>query len=287
MLEQIKLQLFNNIKNNMPYEVFEKADGSLGIIYYYNNEWCVNTRGSFNSDQAVRAKEILKKYDMSTVNTDLTLLVEIIYPENKIVIDYKGEEKLILLAANHKVKLTEVSREYLEKTAEMTGMPIVQKFNYTIKEMMELQKTIPKDQEGFVVRFADGLRVKIKGEEYLRIHRLISQVTPLAFWDSMVDGKVRKDFLKELPEEYRTEADKIVNILEEKYMNLKHDIINEFVEAYPAVYEPGNRDKSIRKTLGLKLKEYKHGGAFFAVLDQKSLDSYILKNIRPTGNILS
>jgi RNA ligase len=167
-------------------------------------------------------------------------------------------------------------------------MPIVPKFDYTIEQMMELQKTLPKDQEGFIVRFADGLRVKIKGEEYLRIHRLISQVTPLAFWDVMVEGKVRADFLKELPEEYRTEADKIVKVLENKYMNLKHDIINEFVGVYPATYNPENRDKDVRKHIGLNMKNYQHGGAFFSVLDQnqKALDTYILKKIRPNGNVL-
>lgn len=288
-MSKTKQRLFDNVKNGMPYQVFNKEDGSLGLIYHHNGEWCVNTRGSFSSDQAIRGKEILKKYDMSRVNTNLTLLAEIVYPENKIVVDYKGEEKLVLLAANHKVKLVEVSRDYLEKTAEMTGMPIVEKFNYSIQEMEQLQKTLPKDQEGFVIRFDDGLRVKIKGEEYLKIHRLISQVIPLAFFDVMVEGKVKADFLKELPEEYRAEADKIVKTLEEKYIVLKYSIIAQFVNMYSTIeIDPDNIEKSIRKYIGLNISKYSHGAGFFAILDQnqKALDTYILKKIRPKGNVL-
>src|SRR6267154_5275283 len=53
---------------NLPdwgYEITEKMDGSAGLIYFYDNEWKINTLGSFQSDQAIKALEILKKYDMS------------------------------------------------------------------------------------------------------------------------------------------------------------------------------------------------------------------------------
>ena len=44
---------------NEPFEVFEKLDGSLGILFWYQGKWILATKGSFTSDQAVRAKEIL------------------------------------------------------------------------------------------------------------------------------------------------------------------------------------------------------------------------------------
>lgn len=287
-MSKAKVKLFNNIKNNVNYQVFNKEDGSLGIIYHDGNEWQVNTRGSFESVQSVKAKEMLKKYDLTDLDKDITLLCEIIYPENKIVVDYKGEEKLVLLAANNRKSLIEVPRFQLEQICNQIKIPLVEQFSYTIEQMMELKKTLPKDNEGFIIRFDDGLRVKIKGEEYLRIHKLISQVTPLAFFESMEDGKVRADFLKELPEEYRKEADEIVKKLEDNYMNVKHQAIYEFANAYPSVYELEDRDKSIRKQIGLNMKLYKHSGAFFAILDQnkKSFDNYIMKIIRPKGNVL-
>ena len=68
------------------YQSFEKSDGSLGIIYFYDGEWRINTRGSFTSDQAIKGAEILKNCNLENVPTGFTHLVEIIYPENKIIV---------------------------------------------------------------------------------------------------------------------------------------------------------------------------------------------------------
>ena len=54
------------------FTVAEKMDGSLGIVYFYDGEWRVNTRGSFVSDQAVKGLELLKKldtYNLEETNT--------------------------------------------------------------------------------------------------------------------------------------------------------------------------------------------------------------------------
>lgn len=293
-MDKARKILFDSVRDNTPFDVYHKEDGSLGIIYHHNDKWNVATRGSFSSDQARRAEEILKRYDMSSCNTDLTLLVEIIYPENKIVVDYKGEEKLVLLAANHRVKAVEVSRSFLEKTAEMTGMPIVEKYNYTLDQMLELQKTLPKDHEGFIVRFENGLRVKLKGAEYLRIHKLISQVSPLAFWEGMNNGKVRADFLIELPEEYRDEADVIVFKLENNYQLVKNTAQQQFIDCMANIYDEMDHvgktfeEMNLRKEIGLRMKNYSYGYTFFSFFDLKreALDKQIMAKIRPTGNEL-
>lgn len=68
--------------------VYAKEDGSLGILYRHNGEYCIATRGSFTSPQALRATKILQKnYGLTTLWDDWTLLFEIIYPENRIVVD--------------------------------------------------------------------------------------------------------------------------------------------------------------------------------------------------------
>lgn len=38
------------------YEIFEKYDGSLGILFFYKNESIFASRGSFTSDQAVMGR---------------------------------------------------------------------------------------------------------------------------------------------------------------------------------------------------------------------------------------
>ena len=42
---------------NENFEVYEKMDGSLGIVFNYDGEWYMATRGSFQSDQAIKAKQ--------------------------------------------------------------------------------------------------------------------------------------------------------------------------------------------------------------------------------------
>lgn len=64
---------------NLPFDVFEKMDGSLGIVFYYKNKWLVATRGSFTSEQSIKASELLKKYNLEALNKNNTYLFEIIF----------------------------------------------------------------------------------------------------------------------------------------------------------------------------------------------------------------
>src|SRR5260370_29373116 len=74
-----------------PFDVFEKLDGSLGILYWIDAEPFIATRGSFNGEHAERANRILHaKYSglFSGLDRRVTYLFEIIYPQNRIVVDY-------------------------------------------------------------------------------------------------------------------------------------------------------------------------------------------------------
>lgn len=99
---------------NQTVSVMDKVDGSLGIIFKYNNEIIVSTRGSFESEQAIKALKIVEKYYSHLIKKGLTYLVEIVYPENKVVISYGILEDLILLSVidtiTGEVKLDEYKR---------------------------------------------------------------------------------------------------------------------------------------------------------------------------------
>ncbi len=62
-----------------PFEVYEKYDGSLGIVFFYGDRWQIATRGSFESEQAKEGKKILDTLDTSTLDKEYTYLFEIIY----------------------------------------------------------------------------------------------------------------------------------------------------------------------------------------------------------------
>ena len=276
---------------NLPtcgYKAYEKVDGSLGIIFYYDGEWQVSTRGSFYSDQAVMGKEILAQYDMSLVPKTLTLLAEIIYPENKIIVNY-GQDRMLVLLGSFDTNGHEYSHITLQGLADYTGMPLAKAYDYTIQDMITLQEHLKKDEEGFVVRFDNGLRVKIKGKEYLRIAKLMSSLSPLALWETMKDGKVDTFYLQQLPEELRADYEPYVVQLEQQYELIKLEIAESVNEVLQATSPNGFGD-NWRKDVGLYLNDHdlKHSSAVFPVLlnNNIALSKYIMKQIRPTGNAI-
>ena len=273
---------------NLPsgqYSVSEKVDGSLGIVYFYKGEWHVATRGSLSSVQAVKAREILTKYNVKQMNKNFTYLVEIVYPENKVVVNYGEEEKLVLLGMVNTT--TEVENLDVMNEANILGMPYAKRYYRTIEQMIELQKSLPKDEEGFVVRFSNGLRVKIKGHEYLRIHKMISTMSPLSFWESMENGTVAKHYLEQLPEEYRNDFEPIVAELERQYKRVISEIDQ---DGHPLK----DLDMSLtenKKAVGLLVQgknNLLHPHAMFSLLlkNEAALDKYVMKTIRPDSNAM-
>src|SRR3990172_6380600 len=89
------------------FYVDTKYDGSLGILYKANGQYAIATRGSFLSPQAIEGTKILHEYLVQNgtmvfdhyLYNDSTVLFEIIYPENRIVVDYGVTRKLQYIGA--------------------------------------------------------------------------------------------------------------------------------------------------------------------------------------------
>ena len=178
------------------FEVYEKMDGSLGIIFWYEGQWVVATRGSFTSDQAIKAKELLKKYNTDIMFRHLTFCFEVLYKNNRIVVDYGDYEGLVLLGTfdkNGKEYDVEMWREY--------GFDVVKKYD-GINDYKELKQMVKNDQEGFVVKFSNGDRVKVKGVEYLRLHKIMTNVTTTGVWEYLRNGEDVMEILKDVPDEF-------------------------------------------------------------------------------------
>lgn len=159
--------------------VYEKIDGSLGIHYRDNKKILVSTRGSFESDQALWATEHLNlRHDIRNLPTKWTLLFEIVYPENRVVVDYNGWEGLALLAIRNRLNGNYLSSEAVWSVAKEFGFRTPQRYSFSRpEEIMEQAKKLPPNNEGWVAEFADGTRFKFKGSEYLKLHRIITGMT--------------------------------------------------------------------------------------------------------------
>jgi RNA ligase len=180
------------------FEVYEKMDGSLGIVFHYEGEWHLASKGSFTSEQAIEGRKLLEKYSYREVFIPgHTYLCEIIYPSNRIVVDYEGREGLVFLGIYENETCKEVSIEEIANE----GFELVKRYD-GIKDVKELKSLISGNQEGFVIRYENGMRMKIKGEEYVRLHRILTDFSNIDIWEYMKDGKDVTILLNKVPDEF-------------------------------------------------------------------------------------
>jgi len=182
---------------NEPFEVYEKLDGSLGIIFHYDGEWHLSSKGSFTSEQAIKGKEMFDKINNPGLVVGNTYLVEIIYPENRIVVDYGKDERLVLLGCYNNETGEEINLHEMDGWWDM-----VMKYKTWGEDWETLKKEISKDNEGYVIRFKSGFRMKIKGEEYIRLHKILTNFSTKDIWELLKNGEPLEPFLERVPDEF-------------------------------------------------------------------------------------
>ena len=207
-----------------PFEVTEKIDGSLGIVFERQGRWIVSTKGALDSEQARWATEHLAKTAATNALVPgVTYLVEIIYCQNRIVIPYDFEG-LVLIGAYDEMG-REFTREQLADAGARANLRLVESHAYaSLDELLAICRSLPRDREGFVVRFRGGLRIKLKGEQYCRLHKLISRCTPLALWDAMMNCEDLDQVRRDLPEEMTRDFDQIRRALEERLKAVESEV---------------------------------------------------------------
>jgi RNA ligase len=169
-----------------PCWVTDKLDGSMGILYPKEDEYGVATRGSFTSDQAIRATQIYEERyaDWMPDILNITYLYEIIFPANRVVVDYGDDEDIVLLGG---VSIS--TGEILQ--AQSLGWPgrVVDNFGYmTVRDALELEPR--SNVEGVVLQLAEraegSLLVKIKQADYVALHRIITGLNEKHIWERLV-----------------------------------------------------------------------------------------------------
>jgi len=214
---------FFNIEENkhtptQDFEVFDKMDGSLGIMFKYNGEMICATRGSFTSDQSKWMSEFAQKYNYQDIIVEgFTYLFEIIYPENRIVVNYDGQERLVLLGIIN----TETGEE-LPHNELFEGFDVVKKYD-GVRDYSELKGKVEQNSEGFVVRFSNGDRMKIKGEEYLRLHKIMTNVSTTGVWELLSNGGDINQFLKDVPDEFYKKVKDYADLLKYSFYRVSED----------------------------------------------------------------
>ncbi|EDP98271.1 RNA ligase [Kordia algicida OT-1] len=249
---------------NLPFQVFEKMDGSLGILYWLNETPYIATRGSFTSKQAIKATEILHSKYTATFNKldkSKTYIFEIIYPENRIIVDYGLEEKLVLLA------ITDTKTGKNEPLQDI-GFPIPTRYNFS--SLHELKNLNWKNQEGFVIQYENGFRVKIKFEDYIELHKIVTQVSSLTIWETLkTEGKLT-EWIENIPDEFYTWVRKVETELQTNFAKVE------------AIAKAEYKELESDKETAAYFKTCQYPAILFAMKNNKKYDQIIWKYIRPT-----
>lgn len=258
------------------FEVYEKMDGSLGIVFWYQGQWVVATRGSFTSDQAIKATELLKKYNTDIMFRHMTFCFEIIYPENRIVLDYKGEEKLVLLGA-----FDNWGKDYDITDWDEWGFDVVKKYD-GINDYKQLKEMVKNDQEGFVVKFSNGDRVKVKGVEYLRLHKIMTNVSTTGIWEYLKNGEDVMELLKDVPDEFYNKIKNYVKELRYFYFQISEDVGKKFDGKMYGKYNDKEPITDRKEYAEWVLQQPKHlSGILFRMFDKKDYSEIIWNLIKP------
>lgn len=249
---------------SLPFEVYDKVDGSLGILYWINKIPFIASRGSFNSKQAEKATQLLhEKYRDSWVHLDAskTYLFEIIYPENRIVVDYGAAEKLVLLAVID-------TKSGAEFPLENIGFPIVEKY-HGVADFELLKARNEDNKEGYVIKFANDFRVKIKFDEYLRLHRIVTQVSSINIWEYLKENLSTDELLERVPDEFFNWVKKTKNDLEQQFANIENQCKQDFEVL------------ASEKETALYFQKCTYPSVLFFMLKNRDYKPIIWKYIRP------
>jgi RNA ligase len=278
------------VEANLPNETplfLEKLDGSMGTLFAWDGLNHVATRGSFHSEQADWATNWLRSnYPRLTLPKEYTLVSEVIYSENKIVIDYDFEGLVVLGAVNIATG-AERSRSELKDYCRAMGLSVVKEYRKTLSESLAENE---KNREGYVLTYpSTGLKVKVKFDEYVRLHKILTGLNVRSVWELFRDGSFEtiQDWLHDgrMPESFKIWVKNIWDMLTNQFDTI-HWEVQHIYGGRPKL-DPFMPYKESRK----KMAEYftsddnkVYAGLLFGLLDGKNIDPMIWKMIEPSGN---
>jgi hypothetical protein len=268
------------LKSAFNVRIFDKADGSLGILFFYQDEWILASRGSFASEQSIKGKSMIPDSLLPTLDPTISYVFEIIYPENKIVVDYGSKESILFLAA-FKPDGTEI---FIHDEMKDLGIDIVQEFTDEFPETVmfeEMQARNIPNKEGYVVLLSDGSRIKIKFPKYKELHKVLSDLSVKTVFESIKSGTSLDKLCETTPDEFHP-------WLQNLYEQIKQDLerLNkEVVKKFESIYNSSSSSSSEKEEEGMSRKDFamaintkmepKYKTIMFRLLDKKPIQDLL------------
>jgi RNA ligase len=265
------------------FEVFEKLDGQYIGCFWYGGEMIVNSRGSFTSKYAVEAKRILdEKYPVFKEcgcyyeSFEITHCFELVGFE-QIVVSYPEPELICtgLFRNDGKEGWKDLS---IDDDSETLKIPKSAK-KYDGLDYTNIKQLIWPNSEGFVVKFSNGQRCKIKFQDYIRLHRAMTNLSTTAIWEALQSGQPVSSILQDVPDEFYDKVRKCEQSLINHYKLIERTAKAQFDLVRMAVGCDSSRKKFAE--ICKKIPNNTNRSIIFAMLDGKDYSKYIWNFIKP------
>ena len=223
--------------------VQEKVDGSIIKLWNWEGQWHVSTNGTINAFNAeLPGGLIFKNFGelfmeaaqkailiFDELDPRFTYIFELVSPYNRVVVPYED------VSIYHiGTRSNETGREFdMNIQVKIPAEYPLQ----TLEDCVEVAKTFPYSQEGFVVVDGDWNRVKIKSPAYVAAHHVVNNhvVTNARILNLVLTGE-QQEFLTYFPEyeksvsavekglwNYVIWAEKMIAVAREKNFETKKD----------------------------------------------------------------
>ncbi len=264
-----------------PAVVTPKMDGSLGILYRDQMGYAVATRGSFSSDQALWASDFWSKnYSDIEPPHGVTPLFEIIYPQNRIVVNYGDVEALVLLAVIDNETGADVPLEEARDWWDGKMVPVLG----NLADPQDAWEAVTAGKfsgaEGVVLCWphfgAPSMRVKIKDAEYIRLHRIVTRVSSKTIWESLRNGESLNELLDNVPDEFNAWVQGVIETFQTNFLVRELDLQGK--------YNTLMRENLFftKKAFAEKIKNHPDRPHLFALWDGKDITERIWQELKPT-----
>lgn len=254
-----------------------KEDGTLINLYWYNNKWQIQTRGSFgdipiNNDGPTFEEVFWKATDHWRVNhlhKEYSYTFELCSRFNKIVRDYptpslyllsvfKGEKELPYRQSGRgRVNVLTYGQHF--NTLQERSFYCIEDVQAYIRDVSKKDKTF----EGFVLRDGNNIRLKVKNPDYIALHRMAGP-SGNVFLPKNLIGFVLSGEVDEVIQYYPEVTEKVKE-MQTIVARAKHEV--------RALWTQLSATAMSRKDFALSIpKDFKLKSFLFRMLDGESID---------------
>lgn len=163
---------------SQPHIILEKLDGSMVTPIQVDSHirWGTKmgvTDVAMNAEVFVARNPRYSKFADYIMSLDATPIFEWCSPKNRIVVEYP-HDRLVLIAIRDNVSGEYRSYQNMCDLAAQYVIEVVKAYSGSASSMQQLLDSTKELQgaEGYIIRFDNGHMVKIKGDWYVRIHKV-------------------------------------------------------------------------------------------------------------------